>query len=189
MPALSVIKEANTTIGPQLKNLVAVIVGATSGIGEHTAYTIAKYTKSPTIYIVGRNKESGTRVIENLKTLNSDEGSKYLFYSHDLTLISEAENFSKTVLENESKVNILFLSCGSLSLTQSISIEGIDKKMAVNYFSRWKIVESLMPLLQKASELKETSRVVSVLGSRENSPAFVHPEDIGLKTRTNALLF
>ncbi len=180
MPSLSSIMEQNSKVGPQLKNLVAVFVGGTCGIGEHTAYTFAKYTKSPTIYIIGRNKEAGAKVLENLRQLNSDADSKYYFYSHDLTLISEADKLNQTVLDQEDKINVLFLSAGYIAMdSRNESSEGIDKKMAVNYYSRWKIADELTPLVEKAADAGELSRVVSVLKAGEEG--FIHPEDIGLK--------
>ncbi len=179
MPSHKTIIEANDKFGPQLKNLVTVIVGGTSGIGEYTAYNFAKYTKSPSIYIVGRNKEAGSRVIENLKALNNDTDSHYYFHSHDLTLVSEAEKFSKTVLDNEEKVNVLIVAPGYMSLEKKRTDEGIDKKMAINYYSRWKIVDRLLPLLSKAANSGETARVVSILNS--NRKEFAYPDDIGLK--------
>ncbi len=180
MPSLSSIIEQNAKAGPQLKNLVAVFVGATSGIGEHTAYKFARYTKSPTIYIVGRNKEAGAKVLENLRKLNNDADSKYYFYSHDLTLIAEAEKLSQTVLKQEKKINVLFLSPGYLAMdSRNESTEGIDKKMAVNYYARWKIIDELVPLVEKAADSGELSRVISVLEA--GNEGFTHPEDLGLK--------
>lgn len=165
---------------------VAVFVGATSGLGEHTAYSFAKHTVKPTIYIVGRNTEAGNRVISQLKSINSDPESKYYFLKHDVTLISEADKLSETVKQNETHVNLLFLSPGFLTTSgRTETKEGIDKKLAVNYYGRWRIIQNLLPLVQKAADSagedvnSVNARVITLLAPGNEGP--VHEDDLDLK--------
>ncbi len=185
MPSLQHIIKQNVEVGTKLENLVVVITGGTSGIGENTAYKFAKYSKSPTIYIIGRNKEKGAKVLINLKEIN-DDNAKYYFLSYDLSLISEADKVINYIKAKTAKVNVIILSSGFLEIgKRKASIEGIDKRLAVNYYSRWRIVDGLIDLVQKAAESKELSRVVSVL--HPGIEGFVHPEDIGLRKSNNIL--
>lgn len=158
---------------------VGIFVGATSGIGEHTAYAFAKYTPNPTIYIVGRNADAGARVVAKLKQINSN--TKARFMQHDMTLIKEADAMSKTVLENEKKVNVLFLSPGFLTINgRTESVEGVDTKLSINYYGRWRVVENLISLVETAAEAGENARVVSVLAPGNEGP--VNMNDLALKT-------
>lgn len=43
--------------------------------------------------------------------------------------------------------------------------EGMDKKLALNYYARWKFVHDLMPLLEKAKAAGEDARVLTVLAA------------------------
>jgi hypothetical protein len=43
--------------------------------------------------------------------------------------------------------------------------EGIDKKMAVHFYGRFKFFTELAPLLQAAKDMGEEARVISVLGA------------------------
>lgn len=174
---------------------VAVFVGATSGLGEHTAYAFAKYTHKPTIYIVGRNPEAGARVLKKLQEINPDPESKYYFLRHDVTLISEADKLSKEISANESKVNLLFISSGFLTMNgRTENKEGLDTKLSVNYYGRWRIIENLLPLVQKANAAgsggetstssstdtsKINARVVSLLAPGNEGP--VIEDDLDLK--------
>lgn len=162
-----------------LKSTVGVFVGGTSGIGEHTAYAFAKYTKNPTIYIVGRNAEAGDKVLAKLKELNAAVDAKFL--KHDMTLIREADSLSKTILAEQEKVNLLFLSPGFLTFNgRTETDEGVDSKLSINYYGRWRVVENLIGLVQKAADQGENARVVSVLAPGNEGP--VNVDDLGLKT-------
>ena len=157
---------------------VGVFVGATSGIGENTAYAFAKYTPKPVVYIVGRNADAGARVLSKLKSINDQVEAKFL--KHDMTLIREADKCSQEIMDNEQKVNVLFLSPGFLTLNgRTETDEGVDSKMSVNFYGRWRVVQNLLPLVQKAAELDENARVVSVLAPGNEGP--VNLDDLDLK--------
>lgn len=57
--------------------------------------------------------------------------------------------------------------------------EGIDKKLALHFYSRFKFFAELAPLLQVAKDAGEEARVVSVLGSGNGGK--LDTEDLGLK--------
>lgn len=161
-----------------VKSTVGVFVGATSGIGEHTAYAFAKYTKNPTVYIVGRNADAGARVLARLKELNSAVDARFL--KHDMSLIKEADVLSNTILAEQQKINLLFLSPGFLTTKgRQETVEGVDSKLSINYYGRWRVVENLIPLVEKAAESGENARVVSVLAPGNEGP--VNMNDLGLK--------
>jgi NADP-dependent 3-hydroxy acid dehydrogenase YdfG len=163
-----------------LKNPVGVFVGGTSGIGEHTALAFAKHSENPTIYIVGRNATAAENIINEMKKLNTSKDAKFHFLKHDLTLVSEADAVAKTILANESKVNLLLLSTGYLTLEgRNETKEGIDAKFAVNYYTRWRIVDKLVPLVEQAAKNSEPARVVSVLAA--GSEAKIDLTDLDLK--------
>jgi NAD(P)-dependent dehydrogenase (short-subunit alcohol dehydrogenase family) len=70
MPPVQAVRAANASLS--LLNPVAIFVGGTSGIGEHTAYKLAQYSKNPQIHIVGRKQDAANRVIEELRKINGD---------------------------------------------------------------------------------------------------------------------
>ncbi|ODQ66798.1 hypothetical protein NADFUDRAFT_46162 [Nadsonia fulvescens var. elongata DSM 6958] len=180
-PTISEILHANKTLATSFgSSPVAVFVGATSGIGQHTAFKLAEYTESPTIYIVGRSEKAGKYTLDQLRSLNSNPAAKYYFLKHDFTLIKEADSLASE-LKKLDRLNLLFLSPGYLTLSgRQESSEGIDCKMAVNYYARWRLVDNLMPLLaHTADDLKQPARVVSVL--QPGNEGKFNEEDMGLK--------
>lgn len=57
--------------------------------------------------------------------------------------------------------------------------EGIDKKLAVHYYARWKFTNDLIPALRKAKEGGEDAKVLSILGAGKGGE--IDLEDLGLK--------
>lgn len=57
--------------------------------------------------------------------------------------------------------------------------EGIDKKLAVDYYSRWTFVHDLMPLLRKAKDAGEDAKYMSVLAAGEGG--VIDLDNLGLK--------
>ena len=57
--------------------------------------------------------------------------------------------------------------------------EGIDRKLTVHYYARWKFTHDLLPSLKRAKEAGEDAKVLSVLAAGKGSEIDV--EDLGLK--------
>lgn len=57
--------------------------------------------------------------------------------------------------------------------------EGLDKKLALHFYSRFKFFFELAPLLQAAKDAGEEARVVSILGAGKGNK--LDAADLGLK--------
>jgi hypothetical protein len=63
MVSLKYVQLSNGRIASALPpHLVCVFVGATSGVGEYSLKTFAKYANQPRIYFVGRSQEAADRI-------------------------------------------------------------------------------------------------------------------------------
>lgn len=159
------ISQVNTAFDKKsVPNPVGVFTGSTSGIGEHLAYSFAKTTVAPSIYIVGRNTQRGENVKANIAKLNP--AAKVTFLQADLSLIKQAKKVADVVAKAEHKVNVLSVSQGELLYQKRTETsEGIDEKLAVGYYARWAIIRSLIDLVQVAATAGEPARVLTVQGA------------------------
>ena len=133
----------------------------------------AKLTQNPT-----RRKEEADRIISELKLLNP-EGSA-TFIQKDITLIRSVDQVCADLRTREPLINALFLTAGYMTLKgRKESEEGLDQKMAVNYYSRMRFVVNLMPNLTAASDAGQLSRVNSVLAA--GSEGEIRTDDLDLK--------
>ena len=118
MVSLSVVRSSNSLISSALASgLVAVFVGATSGIGEITLKKFAKYSRQSRAYFVGRSQDAADRIVAECKALNPV--GEYIFIKADVSLIHVVDEVCKGIKAKEKLVNILFLSAGVPSMDRS----------------------------------------------------------------------
>jgi NADP-dependent 3-hydroxy acid dehydrogenase YdfG len=93
--------------------LVAVFVGATSGVGMGTLKQFAKYATAPKVYVIGRSKTGATPLLNELKALNPE--ATFAFIETEISLIKNVDLACDEIKSKEKKVDILFMSPGYLS--------------------------------------------------------------------------
>jgi NAD(P)-dependent dehydrogenase (short-subunit alcohol dehydrogenase family) len=162
MVAISTVRDHNASLKSLPANLVAVFVGGTSGIGFFTAREFVRSTISPRVYLIGRNATEATKIIEELKSINP--ASQVSFIQKDISLLKNVDEACNEIKSKEKQVNALFMTCGYLTMKgRDETVEGLDRKLAVQYYSRMRFIQNLTPLLNAASQAKMLSRVVAVL--------------------------
>ncbi|KAF8630289.1 hypothetical protein AX15_003022 [Amanita polypyramis BW_CC] len=150
---------------------VAIFVGGTSGIGQSMAQRFANQTGGNAhIIIIGRNEAAAKSIIASFPKPSSGAdihpGWKHEFVYCDVQLMKNVQATTKALSERLAKVNFLVLSAGYFDFRgREDTAEGIDKKMATRYYSRWALVDGLLPLLRKARDASEAVSVMSVLAA------------------------
>ncbi|RPD57604.1 NAD-P-binding protein [Lentinus tigrinus ALCF2SS1-7] len=183
MPALAAVRAANAAFSPSYFP-VAVFVGGTSGIGRACAEAFARYTKGNAhIVIVGRNKSAADEIIASFPTPTKPE-AKHEFVSCDVFLMRNIQATTASLRERLPKINFLVLSPGLLNMHgRDETAEGIDKRLGLHYYARWKFVYDLLPLVRKAKDAGEDAKVMSVLAAGHGGP--VNLDDLGMKKSYN----
>ncbi|MCH7877334.1 MAG: SDR family oxidoreductase, partial [Thaumarchaeota archaeon] len=111
-----------------IKDKVAIITGASSGIGYATALTLSK---------AGAKVAIGARRVDRLEELAkkiSTDGGEVFYQKLDVTQRLECENFAKAVLEKWGSIDILVNNAGlmPLSLFKSLKVDEWDQMIDVN---------------------------------------------------------
>ncbi|KAJ7054843.1 hypothetical protein C8F01DRAFT_994999 [Mycena amicta] len=182
MPSFSTVKASNEAYSPPTPPVVLVF-GGTSGIGKATAEAFARYTNgNARIIIVGRNKAAAEGILASFpKPKDEDGGWKHEFVACDTSLMKNVAGVTHQLLETLPKINFLCICSGHMSLLgRKDTVEGIDEAMAVRYYSRWKIMHDLLPLLRRTAEAGEPARVLNVLDPTHGI-AIEDTDDFGLK--------
>lgn len=113
MVQLQAVLDSNSRIATELPSgLVAVFVGATSGIGEAALKAFAKHASQPIVYFVGRSQQAADRITAECKARNAD--GKYIFIKADTSLIRNVDAVCQEIQRQEKAVNLLFMSTGTL---------------------------------------------------------------------------
>jgi len=171
MVSLQEVRDELKTIKRLGPDLVAVFVGGTSGIGEGTAREFVRYSLRPRIYLVGRSQEQADKLKTEFQSINSD--CQTHFIQGDVSLLRNVDRVCQEIKASEEKINLLFLSAGMLTMKgRDETVEGLDKKFSLHYYSRLRFTQNLLPLLNKAASdphaegtSKPIARVFSVLGA------------------------
>jgi NAD(P)-dependent dehydrogenase (short-subunit alcohol dehydrogenase family) len=131
-----------------------------------------------TNYATNRSEYRGNALVKVLKDINP-EGEAF-FVQKDVSLLKSVDELCDELRQKEPKIHCLMLTAGYMTLKgRTESVEGIDKKMCVNYYSRIRCALGLMPLLEAASNAGELSRVITVLAA--GSEGDVRLDDLDLK--------
>jgi len=113
MVSLEAMRASNARIASELPaGLVAVFLGATSGIGATSLKQFAKHARQPRIYFAGRREDEGNRIKTELKTLNPD--GEYYYMKCDASLLKNVDQLCRDIKSKESAINLLFLTIGTM---------------------------------------------------------------------------
>lgn len=181
MPALNAVRSINSSSKPPFLNVpTALVLGGNSGIGQAIAFKLANYIKPLHIIISGRNQESAESTINELKKINEDKESNFEFVSCDVTLMKNMHQYTQEIKKKVDKLNYLVITAGFFSLSgRNETEEGIDRSLAAHYYSRFLVINELLPLLQKAKSQGEEARVLTVLSAGNGGK--VDEDDLDLK--------
>ncbi|KAG5648434.1 hypothetical protein DXG03_005008 [Asterophora parasitica] len=181
MPSLAAVRAANATFKPSYIP-VAIFVGGTSGIGQGLAEAFARHTKGNAhIVVIGRNRAAADAILAQFpKPASGTAQTTHEFVQCDVTLMKNVESVTKGLLARIPKINFLVMSPGILAVKgRDETTEGIDKKLAVHYYARWKFIDGLLPALRRANEIGEDAKVLSVMAAGKGGP--IDLDDLGLK--------
>ncbi|KAK0439609.1 hypothetical protein EV421DRAFT_2084484 [Armillaria borealis] len=183
MPDLATAKESNSKFSPSYIP-VAVVVGGNSGIGEAIVKAIARYTGGKVhLIIISRNRIAAENILTSLPTATAEDGKPVLreFMFCDAELMENIKTTAADLSARLTKINFLVLSAGYADLWsgRQETTEGIDKLLGLRYYSRFKYIYELLPLLRNAKEAGEDASVLSVLASGMGRAIDVN--DLGLK--------
>lgn len=123
MVALKDVQFSNSKISSTFPTgLVAVFVGATSGIGEFTLLQFAKDVPKAHVYFVGRSQEAADRIKGECQAVNPE--GKFEFIKSDVSLIKNVDDVCRIIVSKEKVINLLFQTQGTLDFSTCMYRDG-----------------------------------------------------------------
>lgn len=128
----------------KLTGKVAIITGATSGMGRDTAYVFAE--EGAKVVITGRDEARAKAVVEEIK----GKGGEAHYVIADIADRASLDKIVDETIAKYGTVDILFNNAGVLSLTNTmdISLEEWDKVMQVNFTSALILSKKVAPIMK-----------------------------------------
>lgn len=153
------------------KKYVAVITGATSGLGQLVAIELAK--RGMHLVLTARNEERAQATKIMLKDHAAD--SQVEFFFGDLSLMKDVSRIGKEIKEAYPQIDILVNNAGLHGFEQRITSEGFPEMVVVNYLAPWLLTHVLLPSLIESGN----ARIVNVASeASRNHGELKLPEDL-----------
>ncbi|KAJ3122752.1 hypothetical protein HK100_011851 [Physocladia obscura] len=137
---------------PSLEGKVALITGASTGLGKATALSLAE--KGAHVFCVGRSPEKTKAAIADI--ISKCGNSKVEFLQADLMDLASVESAANTFLARNLPLHILVNNAGIMFSPWALSNQGIESQFATNHFAHVVLTSKLMPVLEKS----QPSRIV-----------------------------
>lgn len=171
----------------KLTGKVAIITGATSGIGKATALLFAE--EGADLVITGRRAELGKAVEAEI----SQKGVRCVFVQADHSKADDCSRVVEQTLASFGRVDILFNNAGIVTkgTAETTSDEVWDETLAVNVTAVWRMSKLAIPHMKKQGSgvIVNNGSDWSVVGGRDAFPYVVSKGAVGLMTKAMALDF
>jgi NAD(P)-dependent dehydrogenase (short-subunit alcohol dehydrogenase family) len=142
-----------------------VLTGATSGIGEVTAYALAK--NGHALYLLVRDPDKGEALKQRLL---KETGNKSIYIIKcDLTDLASVAKAADELSAKLFNINILINNAGGMFNDFTLTKDGFETTFQLNHLGHFLLTTRLMPLLQKGH-----ARIINLSSNmhRSGKPAF-----------------
>lgn len=112
MISLDEVKASNSRLTSETTPRVAVFVGATAGIGQATLSQLVCSGFPVKAYIIGRDEAACQPFLRKLRHTNP--AAELVFLQGQISLMAETKRLTDEILDQETHVDLLFLSAGFL---------------------------------------------------------------------------
>ncbi|HEX3602612.1 MAG TPA: SDR family NAD(P)-dependent oxidoreductase [Steroidobacteraceae bacterium] len=136
-----------------MKGKVVVISGATSGIGEVAAQSLA--AMGARIVLIARDAARGQKTLTRLRSLGSS--AAHSIYYGDLSRISESKRVAAEISAAEPRLDVLINNAGALFGTRRLTADSLEETFATNHMAYFVLTLGLRASLIAGAP----SRVVS----------------------------
>ncbi|MGH2930161.1 MAG: SDR family NAD(P)-dependent oxidoreductase, partial [Solirubrobacteraceae bacterium] len=139
---------------------VAVVTGASSGIGKSTAIKLAALGWQ--VIGVGRDPQRSAAAEAEIAAAAGDRG--FTMLRADFTLMAEVKRVADEVGSRTGRLDVLVNNAGGVRDQRYITAEGTEATFAANHLAPFLLTRELMPLLKAsaASRPPGTTRVIAV---------------------------
>jgi NAD(P)-dependent dehydrogenase (short-subunit alcohol dehydrogenase family) len=143
---------------PRLDGKQAIVTGANSGIGYHTALELAR--AGAEVVLAVRDLERGNEAKARL--LTEAPAAMVTLEALDLSALASVRAFAERMLGRNRPLDILVNNAGVMAIpTREETVDGFERQFGTNHLGHFALTAELMPLLRAA----KAPRVVTVSSS------------------------
>ncbi len=144
-----------------LEGKVALVTGATSGIGRETARELAR--QRATVVVVGRNSKKIVATVNEIK-LETGNNSVYSLLG-DLSSQREVRRLAAEFKDQHQSLHVLVNNAGAVFLSRRRSVDDIEMTFALNHLSYFLLTILLLDVLKSTAP----ARIINVSSDAHKS--------------------
>ena len=122
-----------------MKGKTVVITGATSGIGEVAALTLAKM--GARIVFVARDKSRADATLARLRS--SAPGIAHSMHLADLSRLAEMKRVAAQIADQEPRIDVLINNAGAMFATRQLTEDRLERTFALNHMAYFVLTAGL----------------------------------------------
>jgi len=169
----------------KLTGKVAIITGATSGIGKATALLFAE--EGAHLVITGRRAELGRGVEDEIQS----RGARCVFVEADHTRTEDCSRVVERTLAEFGRVDILFNNAGIVTsgTAETTSEEVWNETLAINVTAVWRMSQLILPHMRRQGKgvIVNNGSDWSVVAGRGAFPYIMSKGAVAMMTKAMAL--
>ena len=169
----------------RLNNKIAIITGATSGIGKATAILFAR--EGAKVVITGRRRDRGLEVVSAIEA----EAGVCQFIEADHTNAAACSRVVERTLADYGRIDILFNNAGIVThgTAETVTEEDWHNTLAINVTAVWRMSRLVIPVMRKqgAGVIVNNASDWAVVGAQDALPYAVSKGAVAQMTRSMAL--
>jgi NAD(P)-dependent dehydrogenase (short-subunit alcohol dehydrogenase family) len=132
---------------PNQRGKLALITGATGGLGYETALALAR--AGADVVLTGRNAEKGASALARIRDEVPD--ARISYESLDLSALANVAAFAERFSAEHRHLDILVNNAGVMAPpTRQLTADGFELQFGTNYLSHFALTARLLPLLMAA---------------------------------------
>ena len=169
----------------KLTGKIAIITGATSGIGKATALLFAE--EGADLAITGRRVELGQRLESEMRA----RGARCVFVEADHSQADDCSRVVERTLAEFGRVDILFNNAGIVTsgTAETTSEEIWNETLAINVTAVWRMSKLVLPHMRKQGKgvIVNNGSDWSVVAGKDAFPYIVSKGAVAMMTKSMAL--
>jgi NAD(P)-dependent dehydrogenase (short-subunit alcohol dehydrogenase family) len=150
------------------KQRVAVVTGASSGIGKQVAKALARQGWR----VIGTGRDAARIAQADKEIREASSGGAVDMLRADLSLLAEAERVATDIAALTDRIDLLVNNAGGMPSTMVMTAEGYEASFAGNHLGPFLLTQRLLPLL-RATARDQASGAVRIINTSSDASEMI----------------